>query len=83
MTLSETLPFSLTRKSYAERDLTGRRDMGHFHIAALIWISSTTYILNQEKHHEKSTFKNEYLQFLEKYEIIHDGRFLFNFWDDV
>jgi putative transposase len=40
------------------------------------------YILNQERHHEKSTFKDEYVRFLEKYEIDYDGRFLFYFWDD-
>lgn len=39
------------------------------------------YIENQEKHHEKSTFRSEYVQFLEKYEIAFDERFLFNFWD--
>jgi len=41
------------------------------------------YILNQEKHHEISTFKDEYIQFLEKYEIIYKKQFLFEFWDNV
>jgi putative transposase len=40
------------------------------------------YIINQERHHEKLTFRREYLKFLEKYEIDHDGRFLFIFWDE-
>jgi len=38
------------------------------------------YILNQEKHHEKITFKSEYIQFLEKFEIEYDERFLFDFF---
>jgi REP element-mobilizing transposase RayT len=39
------------------------------------------YIENQEKHHERSTFKTEYIQFLKNYEIEYDDRFLFDFWD--
>ena len=40
-----------------------------------------TYIHNQEKHHEKSTFKSEYIGFLKKYEINYDDRYLFDFGD--
>jgi putative transposase len=35
------------------------------------------YILNQEEHHNKKTFKNEYLDFLEKFEIDYDEKYLF------
>ena len=41
------------------------------------------YILNQEKHHEKITFKQEYIKFLEKFEIDYDEKFLFDFWNKV
>jgi putative transposase len=41
------------------------------------------YIQNQEEHHTKRTFKEEYLQFLKKYKIEYDERFLFDFIDDV
>jgi len=40
------------------------------------------YILNQEEHHRKRTFKEEYIQFLKKYEIDHEERFLFEWLDD-
>ena len=36
------------------------------------------YILNQEEHHKKQTFKEEYLAFLNKYEIPYEERFLFD-----
>jgi putative transposase len=39
------------------------------------------YILNQEQHHLKQTFRAEYLEFLKKFEIDFDQRFLFDFWD--
>lgn len=35
------------------------------------------YILNQEEHHKKKTFKNEYLDFLEKFEIEYDEKYVF------
>jgi len=40
------------------------------------------YIQNQEEHHKKTTFKEEYIKFLEKFEIEYDERFLFDFLDD-
>ncbi len=36
------------------------------------------YIRNQRRHHEKHSFKDECLSFLEKYEIDYDERYL---WD--
>jgi len=39
------------------------------------------YILNQEKHHQKTTFREEYLDFLNEYKIDYDERFLFDFFD--
>lgn len=34
------------------------------------------YILNQEEHHQNKSFKNEYLEFLEKFEIEYDTKYL-------
>jgi len=33
--------------------------------------------LNQETHHHKQTFQEEYLDFLKKFEIEHDVKYLF------
>ncbi len=38
------------------------------------------YIDNQEKHHKKTTFKEEYIDFLEKFEIENDSKYLFEFF---
>jgi putative transposase len=35
------------------------------------------YIANQEEHHKKQNFKEEYLGFLEKYKVPYDERYLF------
>lgn len=36
------------------------------------------YIKNQMQHHKKSTFKNEFISFLKKYEIDYDEKYLWN-----
>jgi putative transposase len=35
------------------------------------------YIMNQQEHHKKRTFKEEYLDFLRKFEIEYDEKYLF------
>ena len=40
------------------------------------------YIENQESHHKKRTFREEYIDILIKNEIEFDQQFLFDFWDD-
>ena len=35
------------------------------------------YIINQQEHHKKKTFKEEYLEFLKKFEVDYDERYLF------
>lgn len=39
------------------------------------------YILNQPKHHHKKTFREEYLEFLKKFEIEYDDKYLFEFYN--
>ena len=36
------------------------------------------YIRNQRQHHAKRTFKEEFVEFLERYEVEYDDRYL---WD--
>lgn len=36
------------------------------------------YIQNQEAHHKKKSFRAEYVEFLEKFQVEFDERFLFN-----
>jgi REP element-mobilizing transposase RayT len=39
------------------------------------------YILNQEKHHARQPFKDEYLGLLKRYEIEYDGKYIFEWLD--
>ena len=40
------------------------------------------YIQNQEKHHGRRSFKDEYLSLLKKFELEFDGRYVFKFLED-
>ena len=44
--------------------------------------SVVKYILNQEEHHKKKKFKEEYLGLLEKFEIDYDQKYLFDWIED-
>jgi REP element-mobilizing transposase RayT len=39
------------------------------------------YILNQEQRHQKKTFRQEYHEFLQKFEIAFEEKYLFEFFD--
>lgn len=39
------------------------------------------YILNQPEHHSRKTFRQEYMKFLEKFEIDFNPKYLFDFYD--
>lgn len=41
--------------------------------------SVANYIANQEEHHRKTTFREEYINILKKLEIDYDEKYLFNF----
>lgn len=43
--------------------------------------SVVKYIMNQKEHHIKKTFKEEYLDFLKKYEIDYNEKYLFDWLD--
>jgi len=50
----------------------GAFSYGHSQLDKII-----NYIRNQEKHHRRRTFKDEYLAWLQKYEVTFDEKFLF------
>ena len=39
------------------------------------------YVLNQEARHKKKTFREEYIQFLDKFEVPYEERYLFKWID--
>ena len=45
--------------------------------------SVVKYVLNQEKHHKKKSFREEYLEILRKNDIKFNDEYLFDFFDDL
>jgi len=41
------------------------------------------YVLNQPEHHKKQSFKEEYLLFLNKFEIDYDPKYLFEWVEEI
>jgi REP element-mobilizing transposase RayT len=66
----------LTKKKFFWQEGFGAFSYSHSHIDNVY-----KYILNQEEHHRKQTFKAEYLEYLEKLEIEHDEKYLFEWID--
>ncbi len=41
------------------------------------------YIQNQESHHKKRTFREEYTDLLREFDVEYDEKYLFEFFDDL
>jgi len=39
------------------------------------------YIMNQEEHHKRRTFRQEHIELLKKFEVDYDSRYLFEYYD--
>jgi len=52
----------------------GAFSYGHSQLNTII-----RYIQNQERHHQKQSFKTEYMKFLRKFDIAFDEKYVFDF----
>jgi REP element-mobilizing transposase RayT len=62
----------LVRKKFLWQDGYGAFSYAHSQIDNVY-----NYILNQEKHHRKKTFREEYIDFLNKFAVEYDEKYLF------
>lgn len=62
------------KDKFAWQEGYGVFSYSHSHIDNVI-----NYIFNQEEHHKKITFKEEYLDFLKKFNVEYDNQYLFEF----
>lgn len=56
----------------------GAFSYGHSQIDVVV-----KYILNQEKHHAKKTFREEYLEMLKKFAVEYDEKYLFEWIEEA
>jgi putative transposase len=64
------------RGKFAWQEGYGVFSYSHSHIGNVY-----DYILNQEAHHQKITFKQEYLDFMKKFDVPFEEKYLFEWYD--
>jgi putative transposase len=71
----------LNEKKYLPFKFSWQDGFGAFSYSKSHIDNVVQYILNQPEHHKKQTFKDEYLLFLEKFEIEYYEKYLFEWYD--
>jgi len=67
----------INEKEWIRGKFEWQRGYGVFSYSRSQIDSVINYISNQQEHHKKSSFKEEYLNYLRKFEVDYDERFLF------
>ena len=71
----------ITEKKWVKGKFRWQEGFGAFSYSHSQLTTIINYIRNQERHHAKRTFKQEYLEILEKFNVEHDNRYLFKWID--
>ena len=68
----------ITEKNWTKCKFNWQEGFGAFSYSRSQIDSVINYILTQEQHHKKKTFKEEYIEFLEKFDIDYKDKYLFD-----
>ena len=68
----------IKEKRYVRAHFSWQEGFGAFSYGKSQVSNVVNYIQNQESHHAKHTFRDEYLAFLRLFEIEHDTKYIFN-----
>ena len=71
----------INEQKFLKRKFSWQEGYGAFSYAHSQIDNVYQYIKNQEEHHRKKTFKEEYLDFLQKFEIEYNEKYLFDWLD--
>ena len=72
----------IKEKHFCRYDFKWQEGYGAFSYSHSALDNVIKYINNQKSHHSKKTFKEEYIDFLKKFEIDYDVKYLFEWIDD-
>jgi len=67
---------NLARGKFGWQESYGAFSYGHSQLDQIV-----QYIVNQEKHHQRRSFRDEYLTLLKKFEIDFKEEYVFDFYD--
>ncbi|HSV89190.1 MAG TPA: IS200/IS605 family transposase [Bacteroidales bacterium] len=68
----------INEKGFVKGKFHWQEGFGAFSYAQSQLDTVIAYINNQEQHHQKKTFKDEYLELLHKFKVEYDDKFLFD-----
>lgn len=71
----------INEKKFTKTKFQWQEGYGAFSYSHSAFGNVITYINNQKEHHRKITFREEYLNFLRKFEIEFKDDYLFEFYD--
>lgn len=71
----------IKQQPWMKSDFSWQRGFGAFSYSRSHIDNVVKYIANQEEHHKNQTFKKEYLNLLQKFNIEYDERYVFDFLD--
>jgi len=70
-------------KGWVRGRFSWQRGFGAFSYSRSQIRAVAAYIANQERHHSRRSFRAEYIDLLEKFEVEYDQKYLFKFIDDL
>ncbi|MBL7977217.1 MAG: IS200/IS605 family transposase [Bacteroidetes Order II. Incertae sedis bacterium] len=71
----------LNEKNYIQGKFSWQDGYGAFTYSKSHIDKVVKYILNQPEHHKKQSFKDEYLNLLEKFDVDYDAQYLFEWYE--
>ena len=71
----------INKNKFIKGEFSWQEGYGAFSYARSQRDSVIKYIINQEAHHKKVTFRDEYLGLLKKFEIPFENQYVFEFYD--
>ena len=71
----------VNKKRFTRRRFHWQEGFGAFSYSRSQLDAVAKYVLEQEKHHRKQSFKDEYVTLLDRFEVEYEDRYLFNWID--
>ena len=71
----------INEKGYVIGKFQWQEGFGAFSYAQSQLDTVISYINNQEKHHQKRTFREEYLELLQRFDVAYEEKYLFEWFD--
>lgn len=72
----------IKENKFTKFDFSWQSGFGAFSVSHSQIDKVIKYIINQKEHHRKKSFKEEYFEFLKKYNVEYDERYVFEWLED-